>query len=239
MTDLRAGSALRRAWSPVGVMLPIPEPKYATREQWLSAARDWLALHFAKRGHALGKVRVSHGFPVGGQNVLGECWADSVSRDATREIFTTPACDNAEDLLFILTHELCHAALPHGVHHGPKWADLAESFHMIHGPGGTYIGNNTEFKAFIAPLVAFLGVFPHAAMNVGRRSGGFDGWPGLGGGGKCGGFRVKPKATQGTRMVKCQCAECGYVARTTRKWLDAAGAPICPTHKSGMSEEGR
>lgn len=34
---------------------------------------------------------------------------------------------------------------------------------------------------------------------------------------------------QGTRLLKCQCATCGYTVRVTRKWLGLAGPPICPT----------
>lgn len=226
-------------WQPYIPLTPLPAPIYPTREQWLMAAVDWLRPEFAKRGAPLGKVRCSHGFPVGGQFVLAECWADSVSKDATREIFTTPACDNAADLLFLLVHELCHAALPHGVGHGKQWADLAAGFGMIHGQGGTYVGNGgPKFHEFCKPLLQHLGIFPHAAMVVGRGTsrGGFDGWPGLGGlgGGGCGGFRVKPKKTQTTRMIKCECGSCGYVARTTQKWLDAAGAPHCPTAGHGQ-----
>jgi hypothetical protein len=33
---------------------------------------------------------------------------------------------------------------------------------------------------------------------------------------------------QATRMLKCACATCGYIVRTTRKWLETAGAPLCP-----------
>jgi hypothetical protein len=35
-------------------------------------------------------------------------------------------------------------------------------------------------------------------------------------------------------MIKCACPSCGYTARTTRKWLDAAGAPVCPTDNETM-----
>jgi hypothetical protein len=37
-----------------------------------------------------------------------------------------------------------------------------------------------------------------------------------------------PKQT--TRLIKCECAECGYLARVTRLWLDTKGAPQCPEH---------
>src|SRR6516164_4587655 len=38
----------------------------------------------------------------------------------------------------------------------------------------------------------------------------------------------------GSRLMKCECAECGYVVRTTRKWLDDVGAPLCPCNKQEM-----
>jgi hypothetical protein len=38
-------------------------------------------------------------------------------------------------------------------------------------------------------------------------------------------------------MVKCACEECGYTARTTKKWLEEAGAPICPCNKKPMAFE--
>lgn len=40
--------------------------------------------------------------------------------------------------------------------------------------------------------------------------------------------RIEPssKTKEGTRLLKCQCPECGYVVRTTQKWLDV-GVPTC------------
>jgi hypothetical protein len=34
---------------------------------------------------------------------------------------------------------------------------------------------------------------------------------------------------QTTRLLKCECAECGYTARVTAKWIKDSGAPMCPT----------
>jgi hypothetical protein len=34
---------------------------------------------------------------------------------------------------------------------------------------------------------------------------------------------------QGTRMLKCECLACGYIARVSHKWIAAAGPPICPS----------
>lgn len=43
-------------------------------------------------------------------------------------------------------------------------------------------------------------------------------------------FRSTPEAEKskdGTRMLKCECPACGYVVRTTQKWLNI-GVPTCP-----------
>lgn len=49
------------------------------------------------------------------------------------------------------------------------------------------------------------------------------------------GSRPRPKK-QKTRMLKCECAECGYTVRTARKWLEQAGAPLCPIEGHGVME---
>jgi hypothetical protein len=38
-------------------------------------------------------------------------------------------------------------------------------------------------------------------------------------------------------MVKCECGDCGYTVRTSRKWLEESGAPICPCNKKSMGFE--
>ena len=37
-------------------------------------------------------------------------------------------------------------------------------------------------------------------------------------------------------MLKCECATCGYTVRTARKWLEQAGAPLCPIEDHGQME---
>jgi hypothetical protein len=34
-------------------------------------------------------------------------------------------------------------------------------------------------------------------------------------------------------MLKCECSTCGYTVRTARKWLETAGAPLCPVEGHG------
>ncbi len=36
------------------------------------------------------------------------------------------------------------------------------------------------------------------------------------------------------RLHKAKCPACGYIIRTARKWLDTAGAPLCPCNGEPM-----
>lgn len=38
-------------------------------------------------------------------------------------------------------------------------------------------------------------------------------------------------------MIKLVCPVCGYIIRTTRKWLGKSGAPTCPTCKVDFEED--
>ncbi len=49
---------------------------------------------------------------------------------------------------------------------------------------------------------------------------------------KTGGETTAPKK-QAARMLKCECAACGYTVRTARKWLETVGAPLCPIEGHG------
>lgn len=35
-----------------------------------------------------------------------------------------------------------------------------------------------------------------------------------------------------TRLIKCECAQCGYIARVSLKWIQGSGVPRCPQHGS-------
>ncbi|MBB6193788.1 hypothetical protein FHS51_004046 [Sphingobium wenxiniae] len=74
------------------------------------------------------------------------------------------------------------------------------------------------FLAAIAPVLEAVGSLPHARPDTDGES-------------------TAPKK-QKARMLKCECATCGYTIRTARKWLEQAGAPICPIEDHGqMSHE--
>ena len=59
-----------------------------------------------------------------------------------------------------------------------------------------------------AVILAAAGPLPHARLDTG-------------------GLMSAPRM-QAARMLKCECPACGYTVRTARKWLEMAGAPLCP-----------
>ena len=58
------------------------------------------------------------------------------------------------------------------------------------------------------PILAAAGPLPHARLDTG-------------------GLTTAPRKLA-ARMLKCECQACGYTVRTARKWLETAGAPLCP-----------
>lgn len=62
-------------------------------------------------------------------------------------------------------------------------------------------------------------------INVDRRNTKF--WP-------AGALTRSMIKKKGTYLIKCECPDCGYVVRTTAKWLEL-GDPICPVDNVGMN----
>lgn len=184
-----------------------------TREQWLLQAVKLLTPDFKRAGVELPPVRVSVGWPGGRgnkQNVIGQCWMPSAVEDGVPAIFISPVLTekSPERILGVLIHELVHAVGNPG--HRGGFAKLAANMGLIAPWPAT--GESDILKAHLEKLAKKLGPFPHAVITPVR---------GLGG--------VGPERppVQGTRMLKVQCPSCGYIVRTTRKWLEV-GNPSCP-----------
>lgn len=64
-----------------------------------------------------------------------------------------------------------------------------------------------------AAILAAVGHLPHARLDTGSAT-------------------TRPRK-QAARMLKCECQACGYTGRTARKWLETAGAPLCPIKGHG------
>lgn len=190
------------------------ETLYETREAWLNAFADAMRPKFASLGVPLPeKVRIAIAFTSGGTRgkSIGECWDSRASRDGSFEIMIRPDHEDAFKICETTLHELIHAAVGLECKHGGKFKAIATvlGFQAPVRSGGLH----DEAKAAIMPTIEALGPMPHAALD----------------------FANRPKKKQATAMIKCECETCGYVVRTTKKWL-AVGLPHCPIHGEMTSD---
>jgi hypothetical protein len=199
-------------------------PLTVDREAWLNKAVDLIRPLFEDYGYAVPPCRVSVGFPSRSalspkSKRLGECWDKIASSEGVAQVFITPLIsnpikdDNSFGVLDILVHELVHVVVGNEAGHGAKFGACARKVGLEGKMTSTVPG-----KALVGRLETMLkalGPYPHASLN-----------PVLSG-----------KKKQGTRMIKCECKDCGYTVRTTKKWLEDVGAPLCPKHRTSMEFE--
>lgn len=188
--------------------------KYATREQWLEAAVAILKPLFEGAGYKVPKVRVTCGWPSRGgisakKRTIGQCWDTKASSDGVHQIFISPWLDAAADecgVLSTLIHEVVHAVVGIAEGHNKVFGKCARAVGLEGKLTCTHAGDELVTK--LEGYAKQLGKYPHAKLDP----------------------KHSPVKKQGTRMIKMECSECGYVARTSQKWLDEAGTAHCPRH---------
>jgi hypothetical protein len=163
-------------------------------------------------------VRVTCGWPsqrgtAKQGKVIGECWSPKVSGKGYTEIMITPWLDgeDAVRVLDVLLHECIHAGVGNEAGHGPLFVVVAKELGLEGKPTATIAGEELA-KRIQKMIETRLGGYPHSKLNYEEYLRPVD----------------KPKKRK-TYFIKCECPECGYIVRTTQKWLDTAGAPVCPT----------
>jgi hypothetical protein len=114
-----------------------------------------------------------------------------------------------QGVLSILVHEVVHGVVGNEEKHGPVFKKCALAVGLEGKMTETVAGE--KLTAASKEWLAKLGPYPHAVLELSKR----------------------PTKKQGTRMLKCECAECGYTVRTSQKWLDV-GVPICPCNNEPM-----
>lgn len=192
------------------------------RESWLNRVAAGMAPLFEALESPLpSRVRVAIGFTSRGAKgkAIGECWDNRLSADGHFEIFIRPDLAHAPDAMpaqiaAILAHELVHAAVGIPAGHGKAFKRVALGLGLVGPMRATTPGE--AFLAAVAPILDAAGALPHARLDTDGES-------------------TAPKK-QRTRMLKCECATCGYTVRTARKWLESAGAPLCPIEDHGRME---
>lgn len=192
------------------------KPKYDTREKWLLEAVSLMAPLFEAKGYKVPKVRVACGWPSSRglsakSPTIGQCWSNESADDRICQIYISPRLDKPVQefgVLDVLAHEVAHAVVGIKEKHNKVFTKCIRAIGLEGKPTSTFGGK--EFLAQAKTWAAKLGAYPHAKLN-GLKS---------------------PVKKQSTRLIKCECEECGYTVRVTRKWLEV-GAPICPAKGHG------
>lgn len=178
-----------------------------TREAWMTRMCDLhifpLLKEHAKAEHLeVRPYRVSVGFPGGGsaRTRIGECWAADTSGHGV--MFISPVLGDVNIIVSTLVHECIHHMVGCDKGHKGEFKRLALAVGLEGKMTSTTMG--ATLAARVTGWLADMPELPHAAL-------------------------VKPeRGKKGSRLLKCECPSCGYTVRTTAKWLDAAGAPLCP-----------
>jgi hypothetical protein len=193
------------------------------RQQWLEKAVKELRPYIKKAGYTVpGNLRISWGWPKSGRkgtHVIGECFVLAASADEHHEIFISPMLghegkkaktdrERSIKIIEVITHEIGHATLPQKAKHGKPFVDFMEAVGLEGKPTSTEPG--PALVAWATDFIKKNGTFPAGKLDFHKKIG-----------------------KQGTRMIKCECGECGYVARTTKKWIEASGAPHCGVKSHG------
>lgn len=189
--------------------------KHKTREDWLNEAVALLCPWFKDNGgyRVPGNLKVTCGFPSrlalsSKRQRIGECWADSASEGKTFEIFISPVLSDPARVLDTLAHEIVHAVVGLDAGHKGPFKKCATDIGLEGRMTSTVAGQ--RLGAHLRDIAKKLATYPHTRLNVSNRT-----------------------KKGGTRLVKCECPKCGYVARVTRVWLEV-GAPICPADRISL-----
>ncbi len=191
------------------------------REAWLQAAVQRMRPVFLGHGFTVPEIQVSVGWPSTGglgtaKRTIGQCWYGETTADQKPQLFISPLLDEVsapQGVIATLVHEVCHVIAGSDAKHGAKFVKVMKKVGLTGKPTATEAGEDLIVR--MGQWSEELGPFPHSKI-----------------------VPTMKQKKQGTRMIKCQCRDCEYTARTVRKWIDLYGAPICPCNKFPMKVEG-
>lgn len=195
----------------------------STREEWLTAAAAQIRKqyeivfdqHFGDDGAGhLDNLRVSTGFPSRGglTKVIGECWKACAAEDEkSHHIFINPRLTDIVEVVATLAHEMVHAADDGEHKHKGPFVKAVRDMGLEGKATATIAG--AAFADWARGLSTTLGPYPHTGL-----------------------VPVVTEKKQTARMLKLEADCCGYIVRTTQKWLDI-GVPSCPCGNEMVQEE--
>ena len=172
------------------------------REAWLTGLVDALRPYFTDKGLTIPEyIRVSCSWPSRTiRKTWGQCWTAQSATDGVQQICVSPLLVDPPAIAAVLTHELLHACLPPETGHKATFKQGMLLIGLEGKATATHAG--PILTLHLTEILADLPPYPHAALSLAE---------------------VKK---QTTRLVRLECVGCGYVVRTTAKWIDQ-GLPTC------------
>lgn len=181
-----------------------------TREQWLMEAAEYFRPQFDKQEFPLPEmIRISTGFAKRqSANAIGVCYNSKAAEDGIHQIFIAPTIKEPVKVLATTLHELIHAADDGKSGHKGDFKRVAQAMGLQGKMTATIPGDDLTME--LEGLAVQLGEYPHGLLLPSQ-----------------GGTGSGPIGKQSTRMLKMTAECCGYIARTTAKWIEF-GLPSCP-----------
>lgn len=178
-----------------------------TREEWLKRGVRTLRPLLRKAGITMRARRQVSMSLASTRKAIGQCWYEAASKSGqTANILICPTLADPVDVLDVLLHEMIHAALPYGTHHGPKFVRACKHIGMTKNKP-TSASACPELRAVLERVAAFLGPFPTMRW-----------W--------------SPAARRAARADTGLCSAprltSGYRVQISAKALEEFGPPTCP-----------
>ena len=187
--------------------------QYGTREEWLVALVNELRPDFQAQELEIPPVRVSCSWPSRSiRKTLGQCFGTKSAKDGIHQIVVSPAIGDVVQIVETMVHELLHACLPDGTGHKAPFKRGMVKLGLEGKATATHAGQTLLHH--LHELCAKLGEYPHSALKL----------------------KDPAEKKQGTRLIKLTCPGCGYVLRTTQKWIET-GLPTCACGEEFKQEE--
>lgn len=195
------------------------EQNFKTREEYLVAS-DTLLNKYVFNAEGINSIPsnvvyscsfATTGNRIGAKHItLGQCFDPSCSSDKVNfQIVITPLLDDVLKVLATQVHEKIHKIVGLACGHKGAFPRMCKTVGLEGKPSSTHAG--AKLKETLQEIADELGPYPHSALDTSERK------------------------KQSTRMLKCECPECGMVVRASRKALEN-GPPHCWDTEHGPME---
>lgn len=177
-----------------------------TREKWLEKAIQKLRPIFKKKCKQSipRNVKVTVSFPLRSSptKTMGQCIHRDLSEGKLWEILISPIESEGHEVIATLAHELIHVCLKNEGGHGSAFQAIGRQLGF--GAPWKNTPSNVKLMEAFKRMAKSIGRYPHKKISP------------------TGGVRK-----QGTRMIKMECSDCGFICRAAYSSIIASGVPTC------------